>query len=912
MPEGKVRSSWQLVLFALAVAAGVPFLLLELSGAALYVVLDVPSYLTFHNTVEIFSVMVSLSIFGVGWFSYNQSRDRHSLFLAVAFLGIGLMDFMHTLAYTGMPPLVTPNSPNKSTQFWIAVRLFSAAAFLASAFVSEQNRSRLLGRVPLMLVTLAVTAATFTAVIFRPDLVPDTFVAGVGLTPFKKGSELVVIALFVLATLAYVKRLTASRDRIYLYYLSAFILCIVSELTFTVYKSVFDSFNLLGHLYKLFAFLLIYRGIFAAAIKRPYRQLNLALGELRHTNDVLVAIMDSIPHCIFWKDRRSVYLGCNREFAKSAGLADPAQIVGKCDYDLPWSREESDGYRADDSEVMQKNQAKMHIIENLTRADGSVTWIETSKMPLTDEDGAVRGVLGIYEDITARKLAEERLSETLQFNQEIINSAREGIIVYDRELRYLVWNPYMEEISGRPAAEVVGKRPAEVFPWLAETGLVRRLEQLLAGGAPTVTEFGGRHVSGRMLCMSDASAPLRSSSGEVIGIIGTVRDITERRGIEEQLRQAQKLESVGRLAGGVAHDFNNKLTVIMGCAELAARQTGEAAVLEHLRLIVKAAEQSRDITRQLLAFSRQQVVAPRTVQVNGMLWELKKSLGRLIGEDISIVLAPGEQLWSISMDPVQLDQIIMNLAVNARDAMPRGGTITIETANVQFEEPPPLHPEVPPGGYVRITCRDTGVGMDAETRAHVFEPFYTTKEQGKGTGLGLATVYGIVRQNGGFIDLETAPGAGSAFSICLPRCADGEENHTPPPAATRQQGAGTVLLVEDEDMVRELTASILESLGYRCLATADPREALEVAGNPEVAIDLVLTDVVMPGMRGPEMMQRMRRERPDIKCIYMSGFTDAIMDEESGSWEGGAFLKKPFQMEELARMVQSVLGTQPG
>ncbi|GFO62377.1 PAS domain-containing protein [Geomonas paludis] len=910
MPHGELRSSWQLALAALAIAAGIPFLLLELFGSTLYVVLDVPSYLTFHNTVEIFSVMVSLSIFGVGWFSYSQSRDRHTLFLAVAFLGIGLMDFMHTLAYAGMPPLITPNTPNKSTQFWIAVRLFSAAAFLASAFVDERCRCRWLGRLPLLAGVLCISAVSFCAIVFRPDLVPDTFVPGVGLTPFKKGSELVTIALFALAALAYLKRLTASRDRIYLYYLSAFILCVVSELTFTVYKSVFDSFNLLGHLYKLFAFLLIYRGIFAAAIKRPYRQLNQALGELRHTNDLLVAIMDSIPHCIFWKDRRSVYLGCNREFARTAGLADPAEIVGKCDYDLPWSREESEGYRADDREVMERNQAKMHIIENLTQADGGVIWIDTSKMPLTDEDGAVRGVLGIYEDITERKLSEERLSETLQFNQEIITSAREGIIVYDRELRYLVWNPYMEEISGIPASEVLGQRPAEVFPWLADTGLVRRLEGLMAGGAPAMVEFCGRHVSGRTLWLSDASAPLRSSSGDIIGVIGTVRDITERRGIEEQLRQAQKLESVGRLAGGVAHDFNNKLTVIMGCAELAARQTREAALLEHLRLIVKAAEQSRDITRQLLAFSRQQVVTPRTVQVNSMLVELKKSLGRLIGEDVSIELAPGEQLWSISIDPVQLDQIIMNLAVNARDAMPQGGTITIETANEQFDGPPPLHPEAPPGGYVRITCRDTGVGMDAETRAHVFEPFYTTKEQGKGTGLGLATVYGIVRQNGGFIDLETAPGAGSAFSIWLPRCVGGDENHEPPRSATRQQGAGTVLLVEDEDMVRELTSTILESLGYRCLATADPREALELAANPDVAFDLVLTDVVMPGMRGPEMMQRMRRQRSGIKCIYMSGFTDAILDEGSGSWEGGAFLKKPFQTEELARVLASVLGAQ--
>ncbi|QWV97487.1 PAS domain-containing protein [Geomonas nitrogeniifigens] len=907
MPLGDLQSRWKVVLVALSVLAVIPFLLLQLFGARLYLVLDVSAYLTFHNVVELFSVMVSLSIFGVGWFSFSQSRDRHTLFLAVAFLGIGLLDFMHTLAYLGMPDLITPNSANKSTQFWIAGRFFSAAAFLASAFVDEKCRCRWLGRVQLIAGVLAIVGISFAAIIFRPDLVPDTFAAGSGLTPFKKLSELVVIVLLFLSTLAYVKRLRGSGDGIYLYYLCAFILCIVSEVAFTAYKSAFDSFNVLGHLYKLFAFLLIYRGIFAAAVKRPYREFHLALGELRHTNDVLMHIMDSIPHCIFWKDRNSVYLGCNREFARSAGLADPALIVGKTDYELPWSREESEGYRADDREVMQGNQAKMHIIENLTQADGSVIWIETSKMPLTDEDGAVRGVLGIYEDITARKKAEERLSETLQFNQEIINSAREGIIVYDRELRYLVWNPYMEEVSGVPASEVLGKRPAEVFPWLAETGLTHRLEQLLAGGAPTVAEFAARHVSGRTLWLSDASAPLRNSSGGVIGIIGTVRDVTERRGIEEQLRQAQKLESVGRLAGGVAHDFNNKLTVILGNAELAARQAAGDALLEHLRQIVKAAEQSRDITTQLLAFSRQQVVVPKCVQVNAMLEELKKSLGRLIGEHVAIVLVPGDRLWNISIDPVQLDQIVMNLAVNARDAMPQGGTITLETSNVQLEGPPPLHPEVPGGSYVRIVCRDTGAGMDAETRAHVFEPFYTTKGQGKGTGLGLATVYGIVRQNGGFIDLETEPGRGSAFSIHLPRCVSDETGQKPAPAAVLSRGTGTVLLVEDEDMVRELTAGMLEALGYSCLAIADPREALEVAANAEVPMDLVLTDVLMPGLGGQEMMARIRRTRPGIKCIYMSGYSHAILDESSASREGAAFLKKPFQMEELARLLHELL-----
>ena len=897
----------RVALVAVILLAAFPFLLVELFPSELYRVLDASDYLVFHNTVELFSVMVSLSIFGAAWFSHSQSGDRHTLFLGVAFLGIGLMDFMHTMGYPGMPPFITPNSPSKSTQFWLAVRLFGAASFLASGFVGKKGRSRWLGRWPLLAAVLAVTGCVFVLVIFFPDALPATFIPGYGLTPFKKGVEWLIVILLCLAIVVYLRRLNPSEEVHYRCFVCAFAVCIFSELVFTLYKSVYDTYNVLGHLYKLIAFAMIYNGVFAAAVQRPYGELHQALEELRLTNDVLRHIMNSIPQSIFWKDRSSVYMGCNREFAAGAGLSDPSEVVGKTDYDLPWTDEECEGYLADDRAVMESGQAKMHIIENLTQADGSVIWIDTSKMPLRDNGGAIWGVLGVYEDITEKKLHAERLSDALQFNQEIINSAREGIVVYDRDLRYLVWNPYMEELTGLPAAEVLGKKAAEVFPHLEESGLLACLEALLRGGPPVPLEFSWRNGRGRYMWVSDASAPLRSASGDIIGVIATVRDITERRAIEEQLRQAQKLESVGRLAGGVAHDFNNKLTVILGNAELASYKTDEPALKEHLGQIVKAAEQSRDITAQLLAFSRQQVVKPRPVQVNVMLEELRKSLGRLIGEHIAIVVVPGEVLWQINIDPVQLDQIIMNLVVNARDAMPRGGTITIATGTCEVGEPPHVSPEVVPGGFVWIECRDTGDGMDAETRRHIFEPFYTTKQQGKGTGLGLATVYGIVRQNGGFIEVDTELGRGSAFRVFFPRCTEERCHESEPPAPAPARGSGTVLLVEDEEMVRDLTMSMLESMGYRCLAIADPREALVVAENPDVEIDLVLTDVLMPGMRGQEMMEALRKVRPGAKCIYMSGYTAAILDDESVRREGAAFLKKPFQMEELGKLVQEVL-----
>lgn len=392
----------RLFLAVIFMVAGAPFLLVELFKSQLYGVMAISTYLVFHNVVEFFSVMVSLSIFSLGWFAFDQNRDRHALYLSVAFLAIGLMDFMHTLGYTGMPALITTNNPNKSTQYWIAVRLFSAMAFLSSAYIYPNQERRWLSKTALMTSALAGVIVVFVSVTFFPDQIPTTFVQGIGLTPFKMVAEYVIIVLLVLATIAYWNRLARTGDRLIVYYLAAFVLCIFSEFVFSAYQSVFDTWNVLGHLYKVLAFLLIYKGIFVASVNRPYEELRLSRNMLSH-------IMNSVPQAIFWKDRESVYLGCNRVFALQAGLDHPEDIVGKQDFDLPWGREASEGYRADDREVMERTEAKRHIIETLRQADGATIWIDTSKIPLVDKSGRVEGVLGVYEDITRRKQAEEDL-----------------------------------------------------------------------------------------------------------------------------------------------------------------------------------------------------------------------------------------------------------------------------------------------------------------------------------------------------------------------------------------------------------------------------------------------------------------------------------------------------------------------
>jgi hypothetical protein len=387
-----------------------------------------------------------------------------------------------------------------------------------------------------------------------------------------------------------------------------------------------------------------------------------------------------------------------------------------------------------------------------------------------------------------------------------------------------------------------------------------------------------------------------------------VRDLTQQRGLEAQLLHAQKMEAVGRLAGGVAHDFNNLLTVILSYSDLLLEDLpSEAAEREDIGEIRKAAVAASSLTRQLLAFSRQQVLQPRILDINAVVTATEKLLTRLLGEDVRLTTSLAQGLGTVKVDPGQLEQIIMNLAVNARDAMPRGGQLTIETTNVDMDESYVRgHPVAQAGRYAMLAVSDTGIGMDAQTQARIFEPFFTTKEQGKGTGLGLATVYGIVKQSGGFIWVYSEPGRGTSFKIYLPRV---DEPVTPAPeaAAAVIGGSETVLVVEDVAAVRGVACEMLRRHGYTVLEAADAATALRLAGQHEGEIQLLLTDVVMPDASGRELADKLVNLRPRMKVLYMSGYTDDAIVRHGVLQEGIPFLQKPFTPESLARNLRAVL-----
>ena len=444
--------------------------------------------------------------------------------------------------------------------------------------------------------------------------------------------------------------------------------------------------------------------------------------------------------------------------------------------------------------------------------------------------------------------------------------------------------------------------------------VLAEISTLLRKGELTL-EYQFQAKNGAYRWVHDEARLLRDPTGLPVEVFGAWLDITERKQLEQQFQQAQKMEAVGRLAGGVAHDFNNLLTAILGSADLVLDDLKpNAPEREEIQEIRRAALRAADLTRQLLAFSRQQVISPTVLNPNAVVANMDKLLRRLLGEDVDLRTVLTPEPGAIKADPSQLEQVVVNLAVNARDAMPGGGKLTIETQNVQLDEQYTRgHVSAQPGSYVMLAVSDTGSGMDAATQARIFEPFFTTKEQGKGTGLGLATVYGIVKQSGGWIWVYSEPGHGTTFKIYLPRVTEAAAPAAPSPVLPISvRGSETVLLVEDDEMIRALVQKVLKANGYTTLVAESGPAALRLAGQHDGRIHLLMTDVVMPGMNGREVAERLAPAHAGIEVLYLSGYTDDAIVHHGVLEPGIAFLQKPFTPAVLVRKVREVLDAAHG
>ncbi len=506
----------------------------------------------------------------------------------------------------------------------------------------------------------------------------------------------------------------------------------------------------------------------------------------------------------------------------------------------------------------------------------------------------------------ARRASEERLSLIARVIHDV---------VWDWNLLTdeVWWSDGLEASFGYRKEEVAPSfqwRHARVHPEDAERVLREILGVVQSGEKTWTGEYRFRKGDGSYAHILERLRVISDATGRPVKMLGSMVDITERKRLEDQFRQAQKMEAVGQLAGGVAHDFNNFLTIITGYSELLLERLGpEDGQRANLEQIKRAGERAAALTRQLLAFSRRQVLVPQDLDLNAIVADIDKMLRRLIGEHIELVTIRQEGLGKVRSDPGQIEQVIMNLAVNARDAMPQGGKLTIETANVQLdEEYARRHALVTPGRHVLLAVSDTGCGMDAATQAHVFEPFFTTKGEGRGTGLGLATVYGIVKQSGGHICVYSEVGKGTSVKLYLPHVGQDVRVVEPKKEAEIPRGSETILLVEDEAALRMLVRELLESKGYRVIEARHGPDALFVCEQHKGPIHLLLTDVVMPEMNGRELAERLAPFHREMKVLYMSGYTDDAIVHHGVLDAGMGFLQKPFSRNTLARKVREVLG----
>ena len=529
-----------------------------------------------------------------------------------------------------------------------------------------------------------------------------------------------------------------------------------------------------------------------------------------------------------------------------------------------------------------------------------------------DADGRFVRVITTVTDISARRRAEDAARRAQHFAELLIESSTDGIIVKDQNLRLTVWNPPMEAITGKKRADALGRTSHEIFPEFSNEAIDQAWRDALLGRTTTLQDQYFEFIEPRRAGYFDETiAPLRDAEGAIVGALSIVRDTTERHRLEEVLRQSQKMEAVGQLTGGIAHDFNNLLTVILGNLETVQRRLPQGDLRGFVDSAVSGAERAATLTQRLLAFSRRQPLAPRPLDPNRLVGGMSDLLLRVIGENVAVETVLAGNIWRISADANQLESAILNLAVNARDAMPHGGKLTIETANVVFDAAEAeANPELANGSYVMIAVSDNGQGMTPEIRAHAFEPFFTTKETGRGSGLGLSQVYGFVKQSGGHVTIGSEPGQGTTVRLYLPRLhADAAADEVQAskrtvPAAERNEA---ILAVEDDEQVLEHTAHLLRELGYRVIEARDGNTAL-AALERERDVALLFTDVGLPGgLNGRQLADEALRRRPRLKVLFTTGYARNAISPDGTLEPGLQLIAKPFSYSGLAAKIRDVL-----
>ncbi len=635
--------------------------------------------------------------------------------------------------------------------------------------------------------------------------------------------------------------------------------------------------------------------------------INRDITDLKHAEDELRKLFGAVEQSaemILITDRQGVIEYVNPAFARLTGYTRE-EMVGQTPRLLKSGLQDVTCYERLWSTVLGGNVYRGVLVNK--KKNGDLYYAEKTITPLRDASGQITHFVSNDRDITERHRAEAALRASEERYRLLFERNLAGVVRSSMEGTILECNDAFARAAVYASRQELLGLDITQFYWRPGERQAL-LQRLLTEKRALNCEIKMRRADGKTAHLL-ANVSLWDQPGSPPLLEATTIDVTERKQLQEQLLQAQKMDAVGQLAGGVAHDFNNLLLVISSYAELLADNLQpKDPQRHHLEEILKASRRAAALTRQLLAFSRKQIMLPRVLDLNSVLADTGRMLPRLIGEHIQVSVLPGAELWKIEADPVQIEQVILNLAVNARDAMPKGGVLTVETCNVRLgADYVRSHVGVTPGDYVLLAVSDTGIGIPSEIMPHIFEPFFTTKERGKGSGLGLPTVYGIVKQSGGFLWVYSEPDQGTAFKIYLPRCQRPAAAAPPETVAARSlRGSETILLVEDEDPVREPTVEFLARNGYNVLQARNGADALQLAAGFDGPIHMLITDVVMPCLGGRELAERLRKYRPETKLLFISGYTDATVLQR-GVDSIGCFLQKPFSLSDLARKVRELL-----
>jgi PAS domain S-box-containing protein len=619
----------------------------------------------------------------------------------------------------------------------------------------------------------------------------------------------------------------------------------------------------------------------------------------------LRTLIDNLPDSIYVKDMEGRFLVANVAVALRVGAASPQALIGHTDADFH-PPELAARYRADEVQVLRDGRALQNREEQVRTAAGELRWSSTTMVPLMNDAGAVIGLVGIGRDITELKHALEAHVRLVT----AVEQAAETVMITDPDGTICYVNPAFERITGYTPAEALGQNPRLLKSGKQDAAFYQKMWRLLVAKQVWRGHFINKRKDGTLYEEVATISPVLDAAGEVVNHVAVKRDVTREVELEMQYRQAAKMSAVGQLAGGVAHDFNNKLQVIQGYAGVATEKLPpDHPVQADLREILVAVLRSADLTRQLLAFSRQQTITPVVMDLNAAVAGSLRMLGRLVNEDIRLNLEASPGLWRVLLDPGQVDQLLANLVVNARDAITGAGRISISTANCTFSKADcqDSPDSVQPGDFVALKISDDGSGMTPEIRARIFEPFFTTKGVGEGTGMGLATVHGIVKQNNGYIEVWSEPNQGTAFTIYLPRHPDESPQELAEAAVLPSARGETVLLVEDELPLLNIVSHMLVTQGYTVLSANTPDEAIRLAGEHPGAIQLLISDVIMPNLNGRELAEALLKTHPHLKLLFMSGYPADIIARKGVLHEGVHFIQKPFSLHTLATKVREVL-----